>query len=155
MNACLNDAFFDPFFCRQLFFNNPFLFGEPLSWPYPIYTESSYAPADESVSMEQNQQSELNWKIDRLTDEVERLRDQPAASEKSQQPAIERGVTDGNLPSRILVFRNGQREEIHNYAVVGDTLWILTEQRVRKIPVPDLDMETTKKENGERGLEFP
>jgi len=59
------------------------------------------------------------------------------------------------LPSRILVFRNGQREEIQNYALVGDTLWILTAQRARKVQVSDLDMETTKKANGERGLEFP
>src|SRR5215831_17959814 len=148
-NACLNDPFFDPFFCRQLFFNNPFLFSQPVWLPYPIYAESSYAPPEEPLSPEPNQQSELNWKIDRLTDEVERLRNQQAAGEKLQQPAV------GNLPNRVLVFRNGQREEIQNYAMVGDTLWILTEQRARKIPVSDVDMETTKKENGQRGLEFP
>jgi hypothetical protein len=155
VNACLNDPFFDPFFCRRLFLNNPFLFSEPILLPYPIYAESSYARPEEPLSTEPNQQSELNWKIDRLTDEVERLRDQQAVGEKPQQPAVGHEATDGNLPSRILVFRNGQREEIQNYAMVGDTLWILTEQRARKIPVSDLDMETTKKENGERGLQFP
>jgi hypothetical protein len=103
--------------------------------------------------MEQDQQNELNWKIDRLTDEVERLRDQPAAS--PPQPSPSRQAAADNLPSRILVLRNGQREEIQNYALVGDTLWILTEQRAHKIPVSEVDMETTKKANGERGLEFP
>jgi hypothetical protein len=155
VNACLNDPFFDPFFCRRLFFNNPFLFSEPILLPYPIYTESSYAPPEEPLSTEPNQQSELNWKIDRLTDEVERLQDRQAVGEKPQQAAVGHQAAGGNLPSRILVFRNGQREEIQNYAMVGDTLWILTEQRARKIAVSDLDMETTKKENGERGLEFP
>jgi len=110
-------------------------------------------PPEESLSTEPNQQSDQNWKIDRLTDEVERLRDQQAAS--LQQSPVGRPAIGGDLPRRILVFRNGQREEVQNYALVGDTLWILTEQRARKIPVSDLDMETTKKENGERGLEFP
>ena len=153
VNACLNDPFFNPVFCRQLFFSNPFVFSAPILLPYPTYTESSYAPPEEPVSTEAEQQSELNSKIDRLQDEVERLRDQQGPS--PQQPAVERQVTGGNLPSRILVFRNGRREEIQNYALIGETLWILTEQRARKIPVSDLDIETTKKENGERGLEFP
>jgi len=121
--------------------------------PYPIYTESSYAPPEESPAIESDQQSELNGNLDRLTDEVERLREQKAAS--PPQPSPGRKATSDNLPSRILVFRNGQREEIQNYALVGDTLWILTEQRARKIPVSDLDMETTKNANVERGLEFP
>jgi hypothetical protein len=155
VNACLNDPFFDPFFCRRLFLNNPFLFSEPIFLSYPIYTESSYAPPEEPLSTEPNQQSELNWKIDRLSDEVERLRDQQAAGEQPKQLAAGRRPPDSNMPSRILVFRNGQREEIQNYAVIGDTLWILTAQRARKIPVSDLDMKTTTKENGERGLEFP
>lgn len=154
-NACLNDPFFDPFLCRRLFLNNPFLFSEPILLSYPIYTESSYAPPDEFPSMEEDKQSELTWKIDRLTDEVERLRDQQAAGEKPQQPAIGRRSPESDTPSRILIFRSGQREEIQNYALVGDTLWILTEQRARKIPVSALEMETTKRENGERGLEFP
>ena len=153
INACLNDPFFDPFFCQRLFFNNPFLFSQPVLLPYPIYTESSYAPPEESPSIEQDQQSELNGKIDRLTDEVERLREQQAAS--PPQPSPGRQSTSDNLPSRILVFRNGHREEIQNYVLVGDTLWILTEQRARKIPVPELDIETTTKANVERGLEFP
>src|SRR5215471_19931988 len=153
VNACFNDPFFDPLFCQRLFFNNPVLFSQPILLPYPIYTESSYAPPEESPSIEQDQQSELNGKIDRLTDEVERLREQQAAS--PPQPSSGRQATSDNLPSRILVFRSGQREEIQNYVLVGDTLWILTEQRARKIPVSDLDMETTKSANAERGLEFP
>lgn len=143
VNACLNDPFFDPFLCRRLFLNNPFLFSEPILSAYPTYTEASYAPPDEFPSMEDDQRSELTWKIDHLTDEVERLRDQQAAGEKPQQPAIGRRAPESDTPSRILVFRNGQREEIQNYALVGDTLWILTEQRARKIPVSDLEMDTT------------
>ena len=153
LNACLNDQFFDPFLCQRLFFNNPLLFSQPILLPYPIYTESSYAPPEESPSIEQDQQSELNRTIDRLTDEVERLREQQAAS--PPQPSAAGQATSDKLPSRILVFRNGRREEIQNYVLVGDTLWILTEQRARKIAVSDLDMETTKNANVERGLEFP
>jgi hypothetical protein len=60
-----------------------------------------------------------------------------------------------NPPVRILVFRDGHRSEIMNYAVVGDTLWALTEEHARKIPISDLDMSATKKANEDQGLQFP
>lgn len=48
---------------------------------------------------------------------------------------------------------NGQQIETQNYAVVGPTLWILSEQRARKIPLSDLDVVRTTKLNEERGIE--
>jgi hypothetical protein len=155
VNACLNDPFFDPFFCRRLFFNSPFLFSEPILLPYPIYTESSYAPPEEPVSTEQDQDTELNWRIGRLTDEVERLRDEQESSSKAPQKPLERETSDSSIPIRILVFKDGQRSEIQNYAIVDGTLWILTVAQAHKIPLSKLDMETSRKENALRGLEFP
>jgi len=60
-----------------------------------------------------------------------------------------------NVPSTILVFRDGHRSEVRNYAIVGQTLWVFTQQRARKIPVSDLDVEATKKVNAGRGVEVP
>ena len=54
----------------------------------------------------------------------------------------------------ILVFRDGHRNQIQNYAVVGQTLWVFTEQRAQKIPISDLDLEATKKMNADRSVEF-
>src|SRR6266849_602749 len=54
----------------------------------------------------------------------------------------------------ILVFRDGRRSEIQNNALVGQTLWMLTEQRARKVSIFDLDVEATRKLNADRGVEF-
>jgi len=58
-------------------------------------------------------------------------------------------------PARFWVFRDGRRSEVRNYAIVGRTLWVFTEQQARKIPVSDLDVEATKKVNAGRGVEVP
>jgi hypothetical protein len=57
-------------------------------------------------------------------------------------------------PPTILVFRGGQRSEVRNYAILGQTLWALTEQQARKIPISDLNVEATKKVNADRGVEI-
>lgn len=53
-----------------------------------------------------------------------------------------------------LVFRDKHIEEAQNYAIVGQTFWIFSEQRARKIPLADLDIPATKKVNDDRGVEF-
>jgi hypothetical protein len=54
----------------------------------------------------------------------------------------------------LLVYRNHRTEEIENYAIVGKTLWVFTEQRSRKIPIADLDVAATAKANDARGIDF-
>jgi len=53
-----------------------------------------------------------------------------------------------------LVFRNKRTEEVENYAIVGQTFWILSEQRTRKIPLAELDLPASRKANEDRGVEF-
>jgi hypothetical protein len=48
-----------------------------------------------------------------------------------------------------------KEREVRNYAIVGQTLGVFTEQRARKIPVSDLDVEATIKVNAGRGVEVP
>lgn len=154
-NACLNDPFFDPFLCRRFLLRNSAFFVEPVFLPYPIYADASYE-APEQSGPEQYQQSELTGTINRLTDEVEQLREEQESAKNQQQAPNElKQVMEPNPPVRILVFRDGHRSEIMNYAVVGDTLWALTEEHARKIPISDLDMSATKKANEDQGLQFP
>jgi hypothetical protein len=154
-NACLNKPFFDPFFCRQFLLRNSVFFAEPVYVPYPIYADASYEAPEES-GPEQYQQSELTATINRLTDEVEQLREEQKSEKDQQQAPLEhKQAMELNPPTRILVFRDGHHGEITNYAVVGGTLWALTADYARKIPISDLDMSATKKANEDQGLEFP
>jgi hypothetical protein len=57
-------------------------------------------------------------------------------------------------PQTVLVFKDGHQLEVQNYAVVGDMLWDLTPGRHHKIPLADLDLTTTAKQNEDRGVDF-
>ncbi len=53
-----------------------------------------------------------------------------------------------------LVFRDGHRETVQNYAIVGKTLWVFNETRAKKVPLSELDLSATKRDNEDRGVEF-
>jgi hypothetical protein len=102
-----------------------------------------------------DRESDLAREIDRLRDEVERMREEQLSREQARQaaPQPRPSVEDKPAPT-ILVFRDGRRSEAQNFAIVGQTLWVFTVQRARKIPVSDLDLEATKEVNADRGVDF-
>jgi hypothetical protein len=155
-SACFNGAFFDPFLCRQFLFGNRFFFAQPVFLPYPVYTYSPYYQvAEQNPATTVDQEAGLASEIDRLREEIERLRDEERSREEARQPASQpRPSAEEKTASTILVFRDGHRSEIQNYAIVDQTLWLLTEQRARKVSMSDLDVEATKKLNADRGVEF-
>ena len=110
---------------------------------YPSYPPTDYSSAYGDNSREQAQ-------LDRLENEVDRLRSEREARESQGSQA--RSKTDSE-PTE-LVFRDKHTEEVQNYAIVGQTLWILSAQRARKIPLTELDIPATKKVNDDRGVEF-
>jgi hypothetical protein len=57
-------------------------------------------------------------------------------------------------PSTVLVFKDGHRSEVFNYAVVGDTLFDFSADRTRKILLADLDLPATQRANDDRGVDF-
>jgi hypothetical protein len=100
---------------------------------------------------------ELTYEVQRLSREIEQLRQEQAAATLRQltpqapppPPARETPATPA-----ILVFRDGRRLSIQNYAIVGQTLWVLDEQTSTKVPLSDLDLEATQKENRDQGVRF-
>ena len=151
-NACLSD----PFFCRQFFFfRNRFFFAQPVFFPYPIYTPLPYYQVAEQIPAATSEETDLAREVDRLRDEIERLRDEERSREEARQAASPpRPSAEEKTASTILVFRDGRRREIQHYAIVGQTLWMLTEQRARKMSMSELDVEATRKLNADRGVEF-
>jgi hypothetical protein len=59
-----------------------------------------------------------------------------------------------SLPATVLVFRDQHKQEVQNYAIVGQTLWNFAPQHTQKIPLSDLDLPATTKANDERGVDF-
>ena len=117
---------------------------------YPAYDYYASASNQNSAYLVQQQQD-----IDRL-DEVARLREQ-----RESQQGEARNVPSPQADSRsvvstptLLVFRDKHTQEVQNYAIVGGTLWIFSEQRATKLPLSWLDIEATTKANEERGIDF-
>jgi hypothetical protein len=54
----------------------------------------------------------------------------------------------------LLIFKDGRKLEVGNYAIIGATLFDLTPGHARKVPLADLDLEATLKENDNRGVTF-
>lgn len=69
----------------------------------------------------------------------------PAAN---PQPAPEQ------QPTTVLVFRNGKRLEVRNYAIVGDHVVNLSGGGPRSIALGDLDLSATSRVNDDRGVGF-
>jgi hypothetical protein len=94
--------------------------------------------------------------VDRLTNEVEELREEHAARAALPAPVVapEAGAEE-RPPAAVLVYRDGHQGEVQNYAILGQTLWVFTSQTTHRIPLADLDLEATVKANAERGIDFP
>ena len=58
------------------------------------------------------------------------------------------------LEPTMLVFKDGHKLEVENYAIIGQTLFDMTPGHARKIPLADLDLEATRRQNDERGVTF-
>ena len=84
-------------------------------------------------------------------------KDAPAAhapmrpTERDEAPAVD---PDPPLAATTLVFKDGHTVEVANYAIQGSTLFDLTSGHRRRIPLKELDLEATRKQNDEHGVSF-
>ncbi len=53
----------------------------------------------------------------------------------------------------VLVFRDGHQQEVTNYAIMGDAVYVFDKGR-KRIALADLDVPATVKANDDRGQEF-
>src|SRR5262249_49331610 len=114
-NSCLVDPFIDPFFCRRFLFPNQFFFSQSVFLPYPVYAGPSYPVAEQAPSTIAEREGDLAREIERLTDEVERLRKDDASREQARQPLQPpRSPAEENTTNTILVFRDGHRSEVRS-----------------------------------------
>jgi hypothetical protein len=87
---------------------------------------------------------------DHYTDGREDAKRQPVASDP---PSVQQKPE--NVPMTTLVYRDGHKSEIQNYAIVGGNLIDLTKSPVlKKIPLASLDLEATKHQNEDNGVDF-
>jgi hypothetical protein len=142
-------GFVPPVANRPLFFHHhryfvrysrgPYYPGYYGGYSYPLFWDS-YSGSDAAASEYDQQNYQLQQEVNQLGTEVQRLQ----GSQSSGSP----------LQPTTLVFRDGKKEQVQNYAIVGKTLWVFDERRTRKILLSELDVPATQKVNEERGGDF-
>jgi hypothetical protein len=87
----------------------------------------------------------------------ERQRDEREAEEEARsappQPVAPAAPVSEQAPT-VLVFKDGHTVEVLNYAILGSLVYDLTPGHPRKIPLVDLDLAATAKQNDDRGIDF-
>jgi hypothetical protein len=101
-----------------------------------------------SGSLDYSQSDRTQEEIDRLNSEVSQLRSQQAAQDSGSSKKAEIHA------ETVLVYRDGHAEEVQNYAIVGKTIWIFNEAHAKKVPLSELDLPATKRDNEDRGIDF-
>lgn len=159
------------FFRHSFFFgSNPFLFGSPFfspffsvgyipgfDYPYDYY---GYNQQPEQPVVEQSDNSadiQLATEIQSLSDQIADLRDEQAVQRIQNRPAPAPDTSMSAVspaPSTTFVFTNGQRLTAENYAITGQTLWILSENTAKKYSLADLDKSATQQVNEANGVEL-
>lgn len=85
-----------------------------------------------------------SYELPAKNNEVARAKPAPAPAAQEEQ-----------LPMTTLVYRDGHKSELRNYAIVGSNLIDLTKSSLlKKIPLASLDLDATRRENEENGVDF-
>ena len=145
--------------CRGFGFYSPWAYGyyDPY-WYDPYWFSDSDSSDDSGYDQDVAAAAEMNRQS---LEEQQMMRQEQADGDQDAyaRPVPRRAVpreAEGApiLPDTMLVFRDQHKQEVHNYAIIGQTLWNFAPQHTEKIPLSDLDLPATTKANEDRGVTF-
>lgn len=119
--------------------------------PYSVYTNT----AEIGLDTQMRQQQLGVYAQPRASNDYPSRAPGVDNSKPYPQRAPVTSASEPEQPATLLVYRDGHSAEVRNYAVVGSTLWIFSEDRAQKVALSLLDMDATRKANEERGVDFP
>ena len=129
-------------------------FGYP--WFGGAYDPYWWWDSGSSYDQDQQDQTGLANEMNQQSLDEQRMRqqgDQDLYAQWAPAPRHSEERTEA-APATVLVFRDEHKQEIQNYAIVGQTLWNFNPQHTQKIPLSDLDIPATTKANDDRGVSF-
>ena len=131
---------------------------QTIVYAYPLYTDAYYQnPDPQPVYPEPvyDNSAQTNTQLERLNYEVEQLRADRENARENQRRQEAPPKDLGPITPTILVFADGHRVEVNNYAIVGKTVWILSDHTAtQKVQLSQLDLPATKKANDDNGVDF-
>jgi len=153
---------FDHFHNRRFVFVTPYYYGgyyPPYygDYGYPYYSSfgtSSYDQTNNGYADLSNQMNQISSELQQLRYENDSLRSSLDEQRRPAPPAVSTAPKPADEPATVIVYRDGRRAEVQSYAIVGSTLWLLSSTRASKVPLSDVDLDKTAKDNADRGVEF-
>ena len=161
--GCISPFFFDSgLFFGSPFFGGPFI-GAPFWDPfydgyagYPGYPADYYSqpPAPVADYSDNGSNAQLAADVQQLTDEVQDLRsenrDNYNRSDANSNSSI--SAKEPGQPA-VFIFKDGRRVTAQNYAIAGETLWIMDEHAAHKFALSELDATATEHANAVNGVD--
>jgi len=131
----------------------------PYALPYPVAYNDQDTGDDESVDVDNTYSRGVPvvydrgpWHHDAAAPRQAPSEHAPKAAAGPPVPAEPEPVVA--QPTTVLVFKDGHKSEVQNYAIVGNTIFDFGDGRSRKILLADLDVPATQKANDDRGVDF-
>jgi hypothetical protein len=152
----------DRFRLRSYGYGNCYAYGCGYGYGYGYpYLDGGIDPywwwdSDSSGDQDQQNQIGLAEEMNQQSLEEQQMRnqaDQDAYARSAPRPPRKAATTEAD-PATVLIFRDQHKEEINNYAIVGQTLWNFSPQGTYRIPLSSLDLPATEKANEDRGVDF-
>jgi len=126
----------------------------PYAVPYPVAEEET--GNDESVDVDYT----YSRGVPQVYDRGPWYHDAPAPHQGPREAApraaapVDPPEPVAPQPTTVLVYKDGHKSEVQNYAIVGATLFDFADGRSRKILLADLDLPATQRANDDRGVDF-
>lgn len=123
----------------------------PIYWISPV----DYSQAEVTPALQSEPDNAIAAQVQDLTNEVEMLREEQSSRMEMAARETESRASAPEEPLKtVLVYRDGHRSEVQDYAILGKTLWVFAGQTTRKVPLAQLDLDGTVRLNDDRGVEF-
>jgi hypothetical protein len=136
----------------------PLVYAIPVPVPVPYAADMGAADEDADSSADQNDRGGptiLDRRGSGASSYVPPVRDVPAPhSSQTAEASVADPEPDPPQEPILLIFKDGRKLEVGNYAILGKTLFDLTPGHARKIALADLDLEATRQQNDDRGITF-
>ena len=135
-------------------------YGAPYLYDYSDYEamqpqQQTVQPQVIVIKEEPAQSSDSSRYGEHYFDDRESKRDSAQDQLAQAKPASPSQASEDSGPMTTLVYRDGHKGEVRNYAIVGGNLLDLTRSPVmKKIPLASLDLDATRRENEENGVDF-
>ena len=81
-----------------------------------------------------------------------RERSKPSPRVQEEQPKAAEPPREDNTPATVFIFKDGNKIETKNFAIMGETLYDFSGSTLKKVPLADLDKAATIKADDDRGI---